>query len=814
MHQSLQSPLELRSLRSFLSLKNQVGLVWVMAKKQRNGNLTVVEGCGVVVTLGVVISAPRATKEVLKTHDVAFASRLRLPSLDTMTYNYSDIAFAPYGGSIREEVAFNLVESIQSSLFSLIDFTQKFFTYANNVVCRAAFGKRCKNQEELLPLLKEFASSSGGFDVADLFPSIKILQDISGLKSILTKLHYKIYQVFNNIIEEDLVDVLLRLKEADDLKFPITINSVKAIILHLLCIMRYPKVMAKALAELRQVLGGKDNIRKTNLEGLSYLKMPVQYHIMLIKETLRLRPPLPLLLPRVCREHKEIDGYNIPTETKSVGAHPAIYLPHKTLGTGRNLRTRTKLPPGPWKLPLIGSLHHLASAGSAPHYMLRNMARKYGPIMHLQLGETSAVVISTPKVAKEILKTHDIAFASRPKFLAPEIVTYNYLDIAFAPCGGYWRQMRKISTLELLSAKNVRSFSSIREEEASNLILSIQSSLFSPIDLTQKIISYTNNVASRAIFGNRFKNQEEVISLITDLTSTAGGFDVADLYPSIKILQVITGLKSKLMKLHYKCDRVLTDIVDEHQERLANKEKFNGRLEDEDLVDHLQQAESGDLDFPITINSIKAVLLELFSAGTDTSATAVEFAVSEMMRHPKVMENVQAELRHVLRGKDRLSATDLEGLRYMKMVIKETLRLHPPVPLLIPRVCREHREIDGYDIPIETRVILNAFAINRDPEYWEDAESFKPERFAGSEIEFIGPNFEFLPFGGGRRICPGISFGLASVEFLLAQLLYHFDWKLPDGMKPEDLDMTEILGSTTRRISKLYLVPTPRTPLG
>lgn len=147
------------------------------------------------------------------------------------------------------------------------------------------------------------------------------------------------------------------------------------------------------------------------------------------------------------------------------------------------------------------------------------------------------------------------------------------------------------------------------------------------------------------------------------------------------------------------------------------------------------------------------------------------------------------------------------------MLIKETLRLRPPLPLLLPRVCREHKEIDGYNIPTETKVILNAFSINRDPEYWNDAESFKPERFAESGIEFIGKNFEYVPFGGGRRICPGISFGLANVELLLAQLLYHFNWKLPDGLKPGDLDMTEILGLTIRRKSKLYLVPTPRTPL-
>ncbi|KAL2495487.1 Cytochrome [Forsythia ovata] len=460
-----------------------------------------------------------------------------------------------------------------------------------------------------------------------------------------------------------------------------------------------------------------------------------------------------------------------------------IFLMLKLFSNFRGFR-RTKLPPGPWKLPLIGSLHHLAVAGLEPHHVLANLATKYGPIMHLQLGEISAVIISAPRVAKEVLKTHDLAFASRPKLLAPEIITYNCADIVFAPYGGYWRQMRKICTLELLTAKNVRSFSSIREEEALNLFESIQSSLFSPIDLTQKIFTYTNNVVSRAAFGNRSKNQEKVIRLIKELTANAGGFDVADLYPSVKILQVISGLKSKLVELRNKTDQVLNDIIDEHKERLANKEKFNGQSGEEDLVDALLRHKE---------TRYVNCWIRYFSNNSRI----------RYVRNDETPKSVG-----ILRGKDRIRVTDLERLSYLKMVLKETLRLHPPLPLLLPRICREPKEIDGYDIPINTRVILNAFAINRDPEYWEDAESFKPERFANSGIEFIGPNFEFLPFGGGRRICPGISFGLANAEFLLAQLLYHFNWKLPDRMKLEDLDMTEILGTVVRKKNKLYLVPT------
>lgn len=202
----------------------------------------------------------------------------------------------------------------------------------------------------------------------------------------------------------------------------------------------------------------------------------------------------------------------------------------------------------------------------------------------------------------------------------------------------------------------------------------------------------------------------------------------------------------------------------------------------------------------------------MFAGATDTSSATIEFAMSEMIRSPRVMEKAQVEVRQALKGKKIIGEADIQELRYLKMVIKETLRLHPPAPLLLPRECREDCEINGYKIPVKTKVIVNAWAINRDPEYWDDAETFKPERFINSPIEYVGPNLEYIPFGAGRRICPGILFGLADLELPLAQFLYHFNWKLPDdNMKPEDLDMTEIFGAAVKKRNNLYLIATPYT---
>lgn len=185
--------------------------------------------------------------------------------------------------------------------------------------------------------------------------------------------------------------------------------------------------------------------------------------------------------------------------------------------------------------------------------------------------------------------------------------------------------------------------------------------------------------------------------------------------------------------------------------------------------------------------------------------------MAEMLRNPGVMEKAQAEVRQVVKGKDKIQETDVKELKYLKMVIKETLRLHPPIPLLLPRECREEREIGGYSIPLKTKVIVNAWVINRDPEYWKDAESFEPERFRDNGMEYMGQNMEFIPFGGGRRVCPGISFGLANIELPLAHLLYHFSWNLPHGTKTADVDMTEVFGASSKRKNNLFLTATPYT---
>lgn len=198
----------------------------------------------------------------------------------------------------------------------------------------------------------------------------------------------------------------------------------------------------------------------------------------------------------------------------------------------------------------------------------------------------------------------------------------------------------------------------------------------------------------------------------------------------------------------------------------------------------------------------------MFVAGTDTTSATLEWTMTELARHPSVLKKVQQEVRKIANPEGEVDESHLQQLHYVKSIIKETMRLHPPVPLLVPRESLEECTLDVHKIPKKTRVLINVYAIGRDPESWENPFDYRPERFDDSKIDFRGNDFRFLPFGGGRRGCPGYPFGLATLEIALARLLYHFDWALPSGIRADDVDLTEIFGLATRKKTPLLLVPT------
>ncbi|KAG6478270.1 hypothetical protein ZIOFF_061705 [Zingiber officinale] len=496
--------------------------------------------------------------------------------------------------------------------------------------------------------------------------------------------------------------------------------------------------------------------------------------------------------------------------------------------------------PGPWHLPLIGSLHHLV--GALPHHALRDLARRHGPVMRLRVGQVDQIVLTSRDGAQQILKVQDANFAFRPELTAAKIIAYGCRDVAFSN-GEYWRQLRKLCVMELLGAKRVKSFASLRAEQVSLLMRDVgyAATAGKEINLGARLNELTNSIVVQASFGRRCPQQKKFMDTIKEVIKMSSGFSVGDLFPSLKIMDVLTGFSTKLIHYHKKLDAILEETIQEHL--------LSRRDDEEDLIDVLLRLkDQGDLEVPISYESIKALVIvstlcqtnyifininsrepddpslnyfvvdgcdqDLFAGGTETTANTIEWAMSELILHPQAMNRAQAEVREAMKGKGYVEESDVPQFAYIHSVVKETLRLHPPFPLLFPRVGQETTQVLGYTIPAGTRVLINVWALARDPKYWHDGESFKPERFQeGDDKEFKGNDFEFLPFGAGRRMCAGMSFGLSTLELALSQLLFHFDWALPKGMAPGDLDMAESFGSSASRKINLHLVPSPRFPL-
>ncbi|KAH0642868.1 hypothetical protein KY289_033842 [Solanum tuberosum] len=272
---------------------------------------------------------------------------------------------------------------------------------------------------------------------------------------------------------------------------------------------------------------------------------------------------------------------------------------------------------------IIATLHHLI--GALSHHVLRNLSKKYGPLMHLQLGKINAVIVSSPHMAKQVLKVHDLSFAARPELMASDIVFYHQKDIAFAEYGDYWKQMRKICTSELLSSKIVKSFSLIRQDEVHNLVASIRSMPNVVVNMSEKVLQLTSSVICRSAFGKVWDDRDNLLMIMRELLALLAGFDVVDLFPSWKLLHKISGKRNRLMNMHHKLDVILENIINDHRQSKANGGKGNNEFEGENLIDVLLRVmENDELQFPMTNDNIKAVILDIFFGGTETSATTIQ----------------------------------------------------------------------------------------------------------------------------------------------------------------------------------------------
>lgn len=474
-------------------------------------------------------------------------------------------------------------------------------------------------------------------------------------------------------------------------------------------------------------------------------------------------------------------------------------------------RKKLNTPPGPAPWPVIGNLNLI---GSLPHRSLHDLSHKYGPLMKLQFGSFPVVVGSSVDMAKVFLKTMDVNFACRPKTAAGKYTTYNYSDITWSPYGPYWRQARKMCLMELFSAKRLESYEYIRNEELNSLLKEVSKSSGKPFLLKDYLSTVSLNVISRMVLGksvdeNGIVSPEEFKKMLDELFLLNGVINIGDLIPWLGFLD-LQGYVKRMKIVSKKFDRFLEHVLDEHTARRKNTEGFVSK----DMVDVLLDlAGDPNLEVKLERHGVKAFTQDLLAGGTESSAVTVEWAISELLKKPEIFEKATEELDRVIGQKNWVKERDIPHLPFIDAIVKETMRLHPVAPMLVPRMCREDCKVAGYDIQKGTQVLVNVWTIGRDPSLWENPSEFCPERFLGKEIDVKGHDFELLPFGAGRRMCPGYSLGLKVIQSSLANLLHGFKWRLPDGMKVDDLNMKEIFGLSTPRKIPLSTVVEPRLPL-
>ncbi|KAF3590774.1 hypothetical protein DY000_02025315 [Brassica cretica] len=472
----------------------------------------------------------------------------------------------------------------------------------------------------------------------------------------------------------------------------------------------------------------------------------------------------------------------------------------------RSKRQQLRKPPSPPGYPIIGNLHQL---GVLPHQSLWTLSKKYGPVMLLNLGKVPMVILSSVETAKQALRDHDIHCCSRPTAAGLRELSYNNLDIAFSPFSEYWKDVRKLAVKELFSTKQVHSVKPIMDEEVKKLMDSVVESASQkiPISINKTFLDLTKRVVCKAAFGMSFEaigiKSDGFNKLVRDAFEMLGSFSAADFIPYVGwIIDQFTGLQGRRERSVRDLDAFYEYVIDLHKE-----EKKQGREDFVDLLLRLEKEGTVLGNDNLTRNHIKAILMNILLGGVETSAVTLTWAMTELTRNPRVMKKVQSEIRNQMGNKSIISFDDTDKLTYLKMVIKETWRLHPPVPLLSPREAMSEFEINGYTIHAKTRLHVTIWAIGRDPDTWKDPEEFLPERFMGNSIDAKGLNFELLPFGSGRRICPAIFMGTTMVECGLANMLYNFDWKLPEGIMVEDIDVEESPGLSVSKKNELLLVP-------
>ncbi|GMJ12161.1 cytochrome P450, family 98, subfamily A, polypeptide 3, REDUCED EPIDERMAL FLUORESCENCE 8 [Hibiscus trionum] len=476
-------------------------------------------------------------------------------------------------------------------------------------------------------------------------------------------------------------------------------------------------------------------------------------------------------------------------------------------------RLRFKLPPGPRPWPVVGNLYDVKPVRARCY---AEWAQKYGPVISVWFGSTLNVIVSNTDLAREVLKEHDKQLADRHRSRSAAKFSRDGKDLIWADYGPHYVKVRKVCTLELFSRKRLEALRPIREDEVSAMVESIFLDSTNPerkdrsVQARKYLVALTFNNITRLAFGKRFMNYEGIMNeqgkefkaIMANGLKLGASLSVAEHIPWLRWM--FPSEEEAFTKHGARRDRLTQAIMEEH---ILARQKSGGAKQH--FVDALLTLQD---KYDLSDDTIIGLLWDMITAGMDTIAISIEWAMAELVQNPRVQKKAQEELDRVIGFERVMSEIDFSNLPYLQSVVKEALRLHPPTPLMLPHRANANVKIGGYDIPKGTTVLVNVWAVGRDPAVWKDPEDFRPERFLEEDVNMKGHDFRLLPFGAGRRVCPGAQLGINLVTSMLGHLLHHFCWTPAEGVKAEEIDMLENPGLAAYMRTPLQVIATPRLP--
>ncbi|KAG7947226.1 hypothetical protein I3843_14G082800 [Carya illinoinensis] len=472
------------------------------------------------------------------------------------------------------------------------------------------------------------------------------------------------------------------------------------------------------------------------------------------------------------------------------------------------------LPPGPRGLPIVG---YLPFVGTELHTKFHQLCGIYGPIYKVWLGNKLSIVISSPSLVKEVVRDQDAIFSNRDTNIAGHILTYGGADIALSLNSPDWKMLRKIFVREMLSPSNLDSTFPLRREEVRNTIRNVYNKKGTHIDLGDTTFVTVMNAIMNMLWGGTLRGVEgakfgaEFKHIFAELVMILGKPNVSDLFPALARFD-LQGIGRKAKRISKTIDGVLDYAINKQIKSLAKaKEEGTTKTGQKDFLQVLLELREQDNGAPsMSMTQVKALLFDIVVAATDTTTTMSEWVMARLLKHPEIMRKVTEELTEIVGLDNLVEESHLPKLHYLEAVIKETFRLHTPGPFLLLRTPSESSIIGGYRVPKGSSIFLHTWAIQRDPKYWDNPLEFKPERFlnnAYGRFDYSGNNFNYLPFGSGRRICAGLALGDRTLKYILASFLHSYEWKLPQG---SEIEFSDSFGVVTKKKNPTIAIPTPR----